>query len=124
MRIAAYSYDFIEGFGKKSPEVLLPDQSSLAIGQKMMELFEVAKFETNKHITLRIAQTYYAIIDTLVCYYIVPVENKKCRLLLKGYIKYKPGLSGSISKALMPWGDLIMMRKQFLNFKRLAEKSS
>jgi hypothetical protein len=36
-------------------------------------------------------------------------------------VKYPRGPIGWIERLALPWGDLIMMRRQLLNFKGLAE---
>jgi len=59
--------------------------------------------------------------DVGVSYVIVPTTGSSCRLLVKLIAKYPRGIKGSVMRSLLPWGDLIMMRRQLLNFKQLAE---
>jgi hypothetical protein len=33
----------------------------------------------------------------------------------------RPGRLGALAKACLPWADLVMMRRQLLNLKALAE---
>jgi hypothetical protein len=52
---------------------------------------------------------------------VVAKSARRCRLLVKLAVQRPPGVWGKVMRALLPWGDLIMMRKQLLNFKQLAE---
>jgi len=123
MRVAPYSYDWIDNFGRRSPRSMIPGLDELAIGQRMMFIFELVDFEPNRHLTIRINKKIPVIIgDTIVSYVIIPKSRGACRLVVKLIVRYPKGLLGMLMRCLLPWGDLIMMRRQLLNFKRLSEQ--
>src|SRR6185295_10633140 len=53
LRVAPYSYDWIDNGGRQSPPVLTPGLEQLEIGQTIMQIFRLTSFETGRHITLR-----------------------------------------------------------------------
>jgi hypothetical protein len=127
LRAAPYSYDWIDNGGQQSPAKLTPGLNMLDIGQDVMRIFTLNTFETNRHLTLRL-KTKSAASKTFgdigVSYVVVPLDSRSpscCRLLVKLVANYPRGLYGRMLRALLPWGDLIMMRRQLLNLKRLAE---
>jgi hypothetical protein len=126
MRVAPYSYDWIDNGGRQSPRELIPGLDQLVIGQDVMTIFDLVDFQRNRHLTLRIkprssgAKTFG---DIAVSYLIVEISPSSCRLLVKLIANYPPGIKGSLMRAFLPWGDLIMMRRQLLNLKYLAEQS-
>src|SRR5215475_6469359 len=75
MRVAPYSYDWIDNFGRRSPQQLIPGLEQLAPGQSFMRIFDLAEFERNVHVTLRIKRNDRAFGlfgDLGVTYQIVP----------------------------------------------------
>ena len=126
MRVAPYSYDWIDNSGKLSPRELSPDLDNLAIGQDVMSIFKLVGFERGRHLTLRLKPRSSAskiFGDISVTYLIVPTTESSCRLLVKLSARYPLGIKGQMMRILLPWGDLIMMRRQLLNFKHLAEEA-
>jgi hypothetical protein len=126
MRVAPYSYDFIDNGGRESPRQLIPGIEELAVGQNVMTIFELASFERDQHLTIRLKAGSRAsrIFGDIACsYLIVPTSPKTCRLLVKLILTYPPGVKGKLMRAFLPWGDLLMMRRQLLNFKMLAENA-
>jgi hypothetical protein len=126
MRVAPYSYDWIDNGRKPSPQRLTPDLQNLAVGQEVMRIFNLVSFEAPKHLTLRLkprSRASKTFGDIAVSYAVVPdpADNRNCRLLVKLIASYPRGVYGKFMRRLLPWGDLIMMRRQLLNFKRLAE---
>jgi hypothetical protein len=127
MRVAPYSYDLIDNGGRRSPRKLTPGVDELAIGQDVMTIFQLADFERDQHLTIRIkpgssaARTFG---DIACSYLIVPASPNTSRLLVKLIGKYPEGIKGKLMRRLLPWGDLVMMRRQLLNFKELAERGS
>lgn len=126
MRAAPYSYDWLDNGGRQSPRELTPGLADLATGQTVMRIFDLVDFATDQHLTIRLKPSGSATKvfgDIAVSYTIIPTAHASCRLLVKLVVKYAPGIRGRLMKPLLPWGDLIMMRRQLLNFKTLAEKS-
>jgi hypothetical protein len=53
-----------------------------------------------------------------------PRGPSSSRLLVRLRIDRPPGLARGLAHRLLPLGDLIMMRRQLLNFKGLAERDA
>ncbi|MFQ5797848.1 MAG: hypothetical protein ACE5H0_04030 [Bacteroidota bacterium] len=125
MRIAPYSYDWIDNFGRQSPRTLIPRLDELTIGQRFMGIFELVDFECDRHLTIRMRPNTTAsrvFGDLVVSYLIVPQSVVSCRLLVKLVVRYPRGPVGWFMRVFLPWGDLMMMRRQLLNFKILSEQ--
>ena len=125
MRIAPYSYDWIDNFGRKSPEKLTPGLDDLEIGQTVMTIFKVIDFKPNSYLTIGIKEKILPRKisgDAVITYLIHPKNQSTCRLIVKLLVIYPKGIFGVLNKMILPLGDLIMMRRQLLNFKRLSEK--
>jgi len=132
LRLAPYSYDWIDNFGRQSPRTLTPGLEQLAVGQHVMMLFELVEFETDRHVTAVTLPTIgEKVFGRIACSYVVvprpahfarPGGNS--RLLVKLLAHRSRGPLGSLMSAVLPWGDLVMMRKQLYNLKDLAEQSA
>jgi hypothetical protein len=113
VRLAPYSYDWIDNLGRRSPQELLdlpepaPGQPFTTAGGR--ELGRILAVEPTNHLTARI-------MGAVLSYVLVPTGTGT-RLLLKivvaRYRAFGP---------LLSLGDLVMARRQLLNFKRLAEQ--
>jgi hypothetical protein len=110
LRVAPYSYDILDNFGRRSPRRRDPGLVHLEVGQRFMTLFALQSFVPAEHITLRskgVAVTYA-----------VRPEGAGSRLHVRVWFS-GPLL---IARALA-LGDLVMMRKQLLTLKSLAEQT-
>ena len=123
MRVAPYSYDLLDNFGRRSPRVLTPGTDKLEIGQVVMTIFELIDFEPDTHLTIRTRKDMPGaglFGDCVVSYVITPESGGGCRILVKLLIRYPMGI-GKLLGLILPLSDLIMMRRQLLNFKELSE---
>jgi Polyketide cyclase / dehydrase and lipid transport len=121
LRAAPYSYDWIDNLGRRSPQTLTPGLERLAEGQRVMTIFELVEFEPGTHLTIRLRRPRF-MRDLAVTYLVEPVTEWRSRLLVKMRAAYRGGLVGAWTVgALLPSGDLMMMRRQLLNLKQLAE---
>ncbi len=118
LRVAAYSYDWLDNGGRQSPRTRDPKNEELAVGQPVMAIFRLAEFEVDRHLTLLLSRPgrYGAV---AVTYQVTPAPGGS-RLLVK--IASRPRLR--ILHSLLAVGDFIMMRKQLLTLKSLAEKEA
>ncbi len=114
LRIAPYSYDWIDNLGRRSPRHLTPGLEEMAEGQRMMTIFRLVSYERDRHLTILMdsPKAVRRFGQVAVSYLILPG-----RLVAKLRVR---GL-GPIRRRLLAWGDLIMMRKQLLTLKKLAE---
>ena len=126
LRIAPYSYDWVDNSGRPSPPFLSPHLPNLIVGQRFMRIFELLDFEKDRQITLalrnRRAQTFLG--KVWVTYLVVPHLDNASRLIVK--LRARDPELPFASRTfgwLLAWGDLIMMRKQLLTLKSLAERA-
>ena len=127
LRVAPYSYDWIDNLGRRSPRRLIPGLERLEVGQRFMTIFTLVDFDPDVHVTLRTRPgTSAARVfgDVVVTYLVSPHGEGSSRLLAKLLVRYPRGLLATPMRWLLPWGDLVMMRRQLLNLKELAEGGS
>jgi hypothetical protein len=115
VRLAPYSYDWIDNLGRRSPRALagLPepeagDRFTTAAGR---ELGRIVSVDPGKQLT-------GTIMGAFMSYVLVPQEHDTTRLLLKIVMRTTRWVALGLSV-----GDLIMARRQLLNLKQLAERT-
>ncbi|NNN31373.1 polyketide cyclase [Streptomyces sp. S3(2020)] len=109
VRLAPYSYDWIDNAGRRSPRELvgLPEPQ---VGERfttagVRELGRIVSVDPGKQLT-------GTIMGAFMSYVLVPRDHDTTRLLLKVVMR--------TSRWAAPWlsvGDLIMARRQLLNLK-------
>jgi len=114
VRLAPYSYDWIDNLGRRSPRQLmgLPEpqvgEAFTATGGRKRG--RIVSVDPETHLTA-------TVMGAFVSYVLVPQEHNTTRLLLKILMRTSrwaaPGLCV---------GDLVMARRQLLNLKKLAER--
>ena len=124
LRVAPYSYDWIDNAGKQSPRQKDPSLRKLNTRQTFMQIFRLIDFREDQHITLETFLPHAeAMFGKIVgCYFIRPESEGQTRLIVKLRVKRSTHKFFSLLSALLPWGDWIMMRKQLLTIKELAER--
>jgi hypothetical protein len=124
LRAAPYSYDWLDNLGRQSPQRLTPGLDRLQIGQRIMTVFQLAAFEPDRHITAVLDRLTFLFGDLAVTYLIVPEAEDRCRLVVKVAVAYPRTPVGAAMRGLLPAGDLVMMRKQLLTLRELAERDA
>ena len=119
LRAAPYSYDWIDNLGRTSPRTLTPGLERLAVGQTVMTIFELVDFEIPRHLTLRNRRGRAAFGDFACTYLVAPRASDRSRIVVKLLVRY-PALRW-LAEPFFPLADLVMMRKQLLTLKQLAE---
>jgi hypothetical protein len=115
LRVAPYSYDWIDNFGRRSPRRRDPRNEVLAVGQRFMTIFRLADFEPDRQLTL-VLMSATSIFGELAVTYAARPATCGSRIVVK-LVMRSPGLAPSV----LAFGDFIMMRKQLLTLKRFAE---
>jgi hypothetical protein len=125
MKIAPYSYDLLDNFGRPSPRTLTPGTEQLEVGQRVMTIFELVGFEPNKELTLRMrSPAALKLLGNFAISYLVRDYGSRTRLVVKLLLGNQPGLVPAARRRALAWGDLLMMRRQLLTFRELAERDS
>jgi hypothetical protein len=122
LKVAPYSYDWIDNLGRRSPRTLTPGVERLAVGDRFMTIFDLVEFEADRHVTMRLRRgTIFP--DLALSYVVAPMPDEPARLIMKFVTAYPSGVGGHLQRWLLPWGDLVMARRQLLNLRDLAEGS-
>ncbi len=121
LQVAPYSYDLLDNLGRRSPRRLTPGLGEFEPGGRFI-IFTVRAVDPGRSVELEITRTGAVRMfgRVLMGYQVAPFDGGtalRCDLFVPGS---SPGLT---SRALM-WGDLVMMRKQLLTWKALAERQS
>ena len=120
LRVAPYSYDWIDNWGRRSPRELTPGLDDLEVGQRAMVFFEIADFERDRSITLHAARSPFGQVGVSYC--VARTDDGHSRLTVRMIVRY-PG-RWRFMRHVPPVGDLIMMRKQLRTLKKLAERDA
>lgn len=114
LRVAPYSYDLLDNPGRRSPRRRDPELTELAVGQRFMGAFDLDSWTPGVQLTLRTTG----------------------RLAVAVTYAVRPDVAGSrlharvrfAGPAWLVWplaaGDFVMMRKQLLTLKELAEREA
>lgn len=111
LRAAPYSYDLLDNLGRQSPRSRNPELVRLEVGQRFMTIFALQSFVDGEQITLRAR-------GVAVTYAIQP-QDAGSRLHVRVWFS-GPRLPARV----LALGDLVMMRKQLLTLKSLAERDA
>ena len=122
LKVAPYSYDLLDNRGRRSPQHLVPGVDQLEVGERVL-IFELASFAVDEHLTLRL-RGHRVFGDVGMSYMVVPDGPDRSRLVVKVVTMPARGLPGALVRGLLPAGDLVMMRRQLLNLKALAEATA
>ena len=121
LRVAPYSYDWIDNFGRTSPRTLTPGLERLAVGQTCMTMFELVEFEEGRHVTCVLRRGRHLFGELAVTYAVFARGDGRSRIVVRVLVRFPRGPIGWVERWFLPWGDLVMMRKQLLTLRALAE---
>jgi hypothetical protein len=126
LRAAPYSYDWIDNLGQTSPRFLVPGLDELAVGQRAMRVFVVADFEPGRQVTFSLHGPSRLVGDVVATYAVRRTGPRTSRIVVKLSIRW-PGRVAVLRRLIPPLGDLfligdlVMMRRQLMNLRDLAE---
>lgn len=125
LRIAPYSYDLVDNFGRRSPRTLTPGMERLAIGQRVMHVFSLVAFERDDHFTAQVTRARPLFMNTAVTYAVRPRADGGTRLLVKVVFRSaRIRVLRPFLRATLPLADTIMMRRQLAQLRELAERDA
>jgi hypothetical protein len=122
LKLAPYSYDWIDNAGRRSPRTLTPGADHLEVGQRLM-IATIVEFEAGHQITAVGTPAANRLFGELTLTYQVSSTAGDQSRLLACITVAAHSLPGRVRRALLGVGDLVMMRKQLLTLKALAERS-
>jgi len=125
LRVAPYSYDWLDNFGRPSPAELTAGADSLVAGQRVMHIFRLTSFAFGSSLTIRLGSGAGRALmgDFAGSYAVVPAPGGS-RLIAKVLVRYPRGTYGRLLRVFMPHVDLLMFRKQLLTLRRYAERDA
>jgi hypothetical protein len=120
LKVAPYSYDWIDHRGRRSPRRLTPGAERLARGQPFL-VFTLVEFAAGRSLTGVVQRRFERLYGPMaVTYAIQPRHDGTSRLVARLDVGATTTFQRA-RRALLAWGDLIMMRKQLLTLKKLVE---
>jgi hypothetical protein len=121
--VAPYSYDWIDNRGRHSPRELTPGADRLELGQTMAIVFRLASFDVGHQWTGLTTPRGEQMFGPVAMTYAAEPDPAGSRIVGRLAVAADTRLRRAKGYALA-WGDLVMMRKQFLTLKKLAERDA
>ena len=121
--VAPYSYDWIDNRGHRSPDTLTPGADQLEVGQTMAVVFRLTSFDDGHHWTAMTTPRGQRMFGPVAMTYAAEADGPDTRIVCRIAAAAR-GPLGRVRAHALAWGDLVMMRRQFLNLKALAERDA
>lgn len=125
LRVAPYSYDWLDNLGRRSPRELRTDLGPLEPGQRVMYIFTVEAVEPGTAVTIRMLPGLgWRLFGEVWVTYAVAADTSTRGSRLIAVLRFR-STGTRLDRArrwLLSWGDLLMMRKQLLTLRNLAQE--
>jgi hypothetical protein len=121
--VAPYSYDWIDNLGRRSPRSLTPGADRLEVGQPMAVVFELVSHDPPRQWTAVTTRRGERLFGPVALTYAAEPDGSGSRIVCRLATRVT-GPASRLRAHLLAWGDLVMMRKQLLTFKELAERDA
>jgi hypothetical protein len=118
LRVAPYSYDWLDNLGRRSPRELVPGLDQLELGQRFATIFRLVEWEPGRSLTIRSDAGWFG--DVVGTYVVTPRPGGS-RLAARLRVRHRRDLLGLLWRLVLAPGDLVMMRKQLRTLASLAE---
>lgn len=124
MRVAPYSYDWVDNLGRRSPRTLDPSLGDLRPGQVVATVFALESAVPGESLTmtLRPGRATAAFGQIRATYAVRPAPGGGSRIIGVMHCAPRSSPPRRLAGVLLDWGDLVMMRKQLRTFAELAER--
>lgn len=128
LKVAPYSYDLVDNLGRRSPRTLTPGADDLAIGQKFL-IGPLVDFERDHHLVFVASPAGERVFGPVaMSYEVVPGLAARSRLVAevavgppRGRARGPTRAADRLWQSFLGAGDLVMLRRQLLTLKALAE---
>jgi hypothetical protein len=121
--VAPYSYDLLDNGFRRSPRRLTPGAEKLEVGQTFL-VGPIVELEQDRHVTVVFRNDRGRGCPSFsLTYEVKRTGPDSSRLGCKADLTSRRRTDRG-RWFLLAWGDLIMMRKQFLTLKALAERTA
>ncbi len=121
--VAPYSYDLIDNLGRRSPQHLTPGADDLRVGQRMLVVYDLTEVEPGHQWSGLTHAGASRLFGQIGVTYAVEPDGRSSRLVCRFVVGERTRVQWAKAR-LLAWGDLVMMRRQLLNLKRLAERDA
>jgi hypothetical protein len=121
--VAPYSYDWIDNRGRRSPDTLTAGADDLELGQTMAVVFRLTSYDDGHHWTATTSPRGRRMFGPVAMTYAAEPDGHDSRIVCRIAAAADGPLARARAHALA-WGDLVMMRRQLLNLKALAERDA
>jgi hypothetical protein len=119
--VAPYSYDWIDNRGRRSPQELTPGADRLELGQTMAVVFRLVAVDEGRRWTALTSPRGERLFGPVAITYAAEPDPAGSRIVCRLAVP----AGGRVRRAkayALAWGDLVMMRRQLINLKALAER--
>lgn len=117
LRRAPYSYDWIDNRGRRSPQELESGATDLVAGERFLLIMRLVACDAGRSLTMSNQRTAVT--------YDITAEGTGSRLYVRMLFAPPGGAFGArLLGPPLAAGDLLMMRRQLLNLRHLAERDA
>ena len=121
--VAPYSYDWVDNRGRRSPDTLTPGADRLRIGQAMAVVFRLTSYAEGHQWTAVTSPGGQRWLGPVAMTYAAEPDGSDSRIVCRLAVAAR-GPVARVRAHALAWGDLVMMRRQLLNLKALAERDA